>query len=241
MSSPNWRPSIPDPGALPGTSSKANTVGMIVVRLDHDLSWREFDIPDGNCPVNIARLRPDDPSTLLVRFPDGWERPGTGSYEGAEEFVVVDGALHMSGATYRTGDWAFVPATARRHATSAGPEVLSLARFFGPARWRAGTGATIAALTGSLLGAPGSLLGAPGFSISSPLGAGSARLLRSSGGVSSWVLEVPRERASFPFDTELLALDERVWAWVPGGSAMPRLEGRCFCRTFGASGTGGRP
>jgi len=201
------------------------------MNLQGDLAWRDFDIPGGNMPVRTVRLHRDESSTtLLVAFPVGWERPEVGAYEAAEEFILLEGGLRMSGAAYAEGDWVYVPAGARRFATAAEPEALALARFSGSARWTAGAGRDIEIARGSVQG--GNLQG-------SPFGVGSASLLHRAGGVASWVLDAPPAGSRMAFDTELLALGDRFWAWVPASEPIPQLDGRCFCRTFEARTTGG--
>lgn len=80
--------------------------------------------------------------TLLVRFPAGWARPETGSYEASEEVLILSGTLTMSGRTYEPGEWAFLPPGWLREGTWAKDgEVIALARFDGPPRWHKDRGA----------------------------------------------------------------------------------------------------
>lgn len=215
-----------------------NAPGGTLVRLRGEIASQELEIPGGNPAVHTARLHVDDASrasTLLVRFPAGWERPSAGSYSSAEEFVLLDGTIEMNDITYRAGDWVYVPAGAERRNTVAPGGALALARFAGPARWRPGEGHDTAPLTTSLAASP------PGTG-ASPLGPGTARLLHVGEDlVSSWLLDgLPPGESPAPVEAELLTLEKRVWAWAPAGSPLPRLEGRCFCRTFSAErGTGG--
>jgi hypothetical protein len=212
------------------------SAGGTLVRLRPELAWQDFDIPSGNMPVQTVRLQNDEPTralTLLVRFPDGWERAAAGSYDCAEEFVVLEGALLMNGMTYRPDDWVYVPASVQRKNTSAPAGALALARFAGPVRWRAGDGEAP-----MLRATP---LGGLDFDrdlgireSASPFG-GRAILLHAERGVSSWVLDAPPSLAAgVPFDVELLSVEQHVWGWFPSGSPFPRLEGRFFCRTFEA-------
>lgn len=114
-----------------------------MIKLDGPLPFEAFPIPGGNAPVPMAVLR-EEPAirarTLVVRFPAGWHRPGPGYYEAAEELIVLDGALTMSGVTYHPGDYGYVPAHATRFETSVEAETLVFARFDGPARYREGEG-----------------------------------------------------------------------------------------------------
>lgn len=196
-----------------------------VVDAGGDLDWADFDIPDSNVPVRIATLR-TDPSralTLFVRFPEGWERPPAGSYSSAEELVLLEGTLEMSGRTFEAGDWAHIPAGTRRIGSAARADSLSLARFDGPARWSHDS--SLAA--GSIL-----ITRLESGPASGPSPLGPATLLCATARVTSWLLEAPAPGGTAPFDVELLALESRTWAWVPAGAPFPVLEGLCFCRTF---------
>lgn len=197
-----------------------------VVALDGDLAWVPFDIPGGSEPVRLVRLRAEPETgalTVLVRFPAGWERPGPGSYEAAEEAVFLDGTLEMSGETYRDGDWGWIAARAVRFGTRAGGEVLALARFSCPPRW---------VPSWECEAVFHRRLEPCGEPSPSPVGSGKAWLLRRGTPDSAWLADPPEPRAAAPCDTELIDLGGRSWAFVPAGSAFPRLEGPCFCRTF---------
>jgi hypothetical protein len=201
-----------------------------VVHLDGDLDWIDFEIPESNLPVRLVRL-PSPALTLVVRFPEGWRREAMGRYSVSEEIVFLDGTLEMSRETYRAGDWAYVPAGTTRIATEARSEVLTLARFDGPARWH----------SGSLEGSPNGrsllrrALGPTGASVESPLGAGRAWRLRRDAGEESWLLEAPPAGETAPRSAELTSLGSRTWASVSAGERFPALEGLCFCRTVETS------
>ncbi len=202
--------------------------GGTLVRLRPELAWQDFDVPHGNQPVQTVRLQFNDRTraiTLLVRFPQGWERAQAGSYECAEEFIVLDGTLQMSGAGYRAGDWVYVPEGVQRKSTSAPEGALALARFSGEVRWRQGDGEAP-----MLRATPLRDLDTPADE--SPFG-GKATLLNAAHGVSSWLLdELPLPGSTATFDVELLSTEQHVWGWFPAGSEFPALEGRFFCRTF---------
>jgi hypothetical protein len=199
-----------------------------VVPAGGPLDWEGFAIPGGSIPVALASLRRDPDSratTSMVRFPAGWTRVGTGSYESAEEFIVLSGELEMNGARFRTGDWVFVPPDVSRARTIAHGDVLAFARFYGPARWKEEAGDGGPVLTARL------------FDVTddaepSPLGVGDARVLNRSGSVTSMLLDNVPEGVVVPFDAEFFSLSDRTWAWIPEGTALPYLEEPCFCRTF---------
>lgn len=104
-------------------------------------AWMDFQIPDGSAPVRLHRLhldRASNASVSLVEFPVGWSRAASGSYAVAEEFVLLAGALEMNGQRHEPGDWAFVPAGARRADTRAAAGALALAWFGGVPTWQPG-------------------------------------------------------------------------------------------------------
>jgi hypothetical protein len=200
------------------------------VALEGPLEWTSFDIPGGRPPVLLSRLRTEPASrasTMLVRFPDGWAREGSGYYETSEEFVVLEGALGVSDEWYEPGDWAFVPAGALRTRSRSDGETLALARFSGPARW---IPSTDAATTEPSLR---HRLEPAGAGAKSPLGApASAWPLHRGAGVESWLVEPGSTGSVIDRDAELLDIVARVWRWVPAGAPVPRLAGPTFCRIF---------
>ncbi|MGH2830579.1 MAG: cupin domain-containing protein [Actinomycetota bacterium] len=201
---------------------------MNVVDLDTSLDWTPFDIPGGSAPVQMHVLR-DEPATrartLLVRFPKGWERFESGFYESAEELIVLEGALHLCGITFGSGDWGFVPEKHGRYDMSVDEPTVVFARFFGPARWVASEVHEELPLHRAL--------SAASFEDASPLGAGNASLLRLD---EAWLVsEVPAGVAA-PVDTELLSLPSRHWTWTPAGEPLPDLAPPAFCRRFAAEG-----
>jgi hypothetical protein len=203
-----------------------------VVVLGDDLDWQDFDIPGANMPARVVTLRVERPSrarVLFVRFPEGFERKVSGWYEAGEELLVLDGGLEMTDETYHALDWALIPAGQLRKETKAIPQMLALARFDGPARWREGEDAP------SPAGSVRSRLETQTLDAASPFGAGHARLVRS-GEPSTWLVDAPPAGTTSSIDAELFALDSRTWVWVDAGELIPALEGLCFCRTFAAEG-----
>ncbi|MFI0353377.1 hypothetical protein [Actinomadura sp. 9N407] len=98
------------------------------------LPWKPFTIPGSTPAVDLMRLEADPAdgaSTLLVRFPPGWNRPGPGHYLSGEEFVVLEGALTVSGVLYGPGDRGWVPAGATRRDSGTETGALALAWFSG--------------------------------------------------------------------------------------------------------------
>jgi hypothetical protein len=194
-------------------------MSVTVVDLDGDLDWTEFQIPGANMPARVVTLyveRPSRARSLLVEFPEGFRRDSEGWYECAEELVVLEGGLQMSGETYGPNDWAWIPAGAVRTATVAQPRMLALARFDGPARWHQVAPPRDAEL-----------------SRREQLG-GSGRTLRRGDHISEW-LDAPPV-SPMDRDIEILGITTRTWARVPAGEPFPALEGPCFCRTFPPQG-----
>lgn len=99
--------------------------------------WRVMPIPDSSSQVDALRLRigSDGSSTILVRFPAGWKREVPGFYECAEEFVVLEGELHLSDLVFVTGDHGWVPACGARGLTHSPIKTYALAHFFGIPKW----------------------------------------------------------------------------------------------------------
>jgi hypothetical protein len=201
-----------------------------VVDLDGELDWVDFEIPEANTPVRLFPL-PSRALTVLVWFPEGWKRDAMGRYSASEEIVFLDGTLEMSRETYSAGDWAYVPAGVTRVGTAARSEVLTVARFDGPARWYSGSPGEGSPNGRSLL--RGSL-DPTGDAVNSPLGAGRAWLLRRGAGEEAWLLDAPPAGEVASRSAELVALEPRTWASVQAGERFPGLEGLCFCRTVKA-------
>ncbi|QKW36787.1 hypothetical protein HUT06_24455 [Actinomadura sp. NAK00032] len=107
------------------------------------LPWKAFTIPGSNEPVRLLRLEvdADGSSTSLVRFPPGWRRPGPGRYACGEEFVVLGGALTVSGVAYGPGDRGWIAPGATRRASVSSGGALALAWFSGVPAWTEGEGA----------------------------------------------------------------------------------------------------
>jgi hypothetical protein len=100
------------------------------------LTWREAPMP-GAAPVEMALLPklPDGGFRAFVRFPPGWSRPDVGHYAVAEEFVVLEGSLSLTGQTWTVGGHAWVPVFARRHNLGSQTGFLVFAWFGGTPRW----------------------------------------------------------------------------------------------------------
>ena len=101
------------------------------------LEWTYAPMPGGNAAVSLAQLPDpgDHAFRAFVRFPAGWERPGTGHYAVAEEFVVLEGSLAINGHTWESGGYAWIPAYHARTESRSLAGCLAFAWFGGPPRW----------------------------------------------------------------------------------------------------------
>lgn len=202
---------------------------MAEVTLPSEFDWHEVTIPGSVLPVLLARLSVNGDSGVsqsLIRFPAGWSRPSSGWYSVSEEILMVEGELRMSGATYRVGDYAYLPASYLRSSTTAEGGCLVLASFGGKPRWsddaQPGPGfdgrQMISAAWNDLVAQEG------------PLGQGYR--LRQEGATSVWVIE--RLRADpVMMDVECVSLADLMWARVAAGDRLPRLRPPVYCRTIG--------
>ena len=91
----------------------------------------------GGAPVQIALLPrlPDGGFRAFVRFPAGWQRAEAGYYEVPEEFLIVEGELHLNDRVWKTGGYAWVPAYQRRHSLKTPGGCVAFAWFAAAPRW----------------------------------------------------------------------------------------------------------
>jgi hypothetical protein len=178
-----------------------------------DLPWRSMAIPDSAPSVELARLHVDQrtkASVALVRFPPGFARPGVGHYQCAEQFVVLGGAIDVSGIRYVEGDYAYLPARTDRADSGSPGGCLAVAWFSGPPVWSAGRSSAPPDEPG-LHGRVGDPAGSVG------------------GGAYG------RDRvAAGPVDvtTELLWPGSRLWCLLPAGATPPPLPGPVLVREW---------
>lgn len=97
-------------------------------------------MPDANASVRLAQLPSLAPDHFraLVRFPPGWQRLRPGHYSVDEDFLVLEGDLHINALQWRAQEHGFVPAHALRERTFSRRGCLACARFHGRPRWHAG-------------------------------------------------------------------------------------------------------
>ena len=175
--------------------------------------WTGVTMPAASAPVRLVRLHADEAtgsSVSLVSFPPAWSRPGAGHYTCAEEFVVLEGRISVSGTAYPAGAHAFLPALATRAASVVDADgCLAVAWFSGPPRWRDGIAD----------GAPGSGRKAePALSV----------LLGSLAELPGRLPGTAAGAAGF----DVTFLDAGAWAYVPHGEPFPDLPGRALVRRW---------
>lgn len=94
-------------------------------------------MPDANRSLDIVRLESASGTfAILGRFPAGFERPVTGGYAVAEEFIVLNGALEIEGAAVEPGTLCFIPAHHPRAPMRSPDGCTVLAWFSGPPEFR---------------------------------------------------------------------------------------------------------
>ncbi len=106
-----------------------------------DDTLRRYEMPGGRPAVAIRRLATDErgASWSAVRFPPGFRRPQPGWYPADEEFLVLDGAISVSGVVHAAGGYAFLPAGYLRIDTFSNRGALAVAWFSDRPIWREDT------------------------------------------------------------------------------------------------------
>lgn len=187
--------------------------------------WRALGIPGAAPPVQLARLHADaltGASVLLVSFPPGWHRPGTGHYLVGEEFVVLRGDLRVNGERFAAGDWAWAPPLASRAASRSAGGALALAWFSGKARWRDGPGQAPPVICRAGLLEPG------------PRRIGTADVPGGSAVVDLSSVKPDGGPARLPAgtDRDLLDAARMRWCFLPAGSTPPACQGSVLLRNW---------
>ncbi|MGI5270060.1 cupin domain-containing protein [Nonomuraea sp. CA-218870] len=186
-----------------------------VVDLDGPgLEWREVVMPASSGPVRLVRLHAAGAASVsLVRFPAGWSRQATGHYPCAEEFVVLDGLISVSGTDFPAGTYAYLPPGTPRTASAAGPDgCLAVAWFSGPPAWQDGL---------------------PDGDAPRALRLPVTEALRTEdGGTRAAGYASASDVPAPECEVEVLSLPARTWAYGP---AVPDLPGPLFVRSWPAS------
>jgi len=178
---------------------------LSIVDLDEAAGrMRPTTIPDSTPDIALVRLHLDRPvkaTVSLVAFPAGWSRPGPGHFSCAEEFVVIEGDLTVSGVGYGPGDYAYLPVNMPRTASRTEYGCLSVAWFSGAPRWHSGAG---------------------GDGSATPVRAPLAGARRPGGGAYG---SARAPSGPVAVDTDVLWLGDRRWCFLPAGTAVPRVAG----------------
>lgn len=197
--------------------------GQVTIVGPDDLRWRDFSIPDGSPDIGMARLHVDEDGafTVLVEFPPGWERPVTGHYDAAEEALILEGDLTMSGRVHHPGEFARWGVDYTRTGTSAPQGSTVVAWFSGLNTWTRGatdrTDLDAACRWEDVEPQPLGDLPAP-----RPLS------VRDDVSVAVWD-EVPAG-ATLTVSANLFAIATRRFAHVPAGAPLPALAGPALLR-----------
>ncbi len=189
-----------------------------------DQAWRRVPMPGANLGIDLVRLQsPEGTSTMLCRFPAGFERAGPGGYLVAEEFLVLDGALEVEGTVVHRGALCAIPAGWERTRMHSPRGCTVLAWWSGPADYRP----------------PAELSGRSGVGlrvVQALDGAGLSPLLRT--GDARWeVVDALPEAAGRAVDVVDLALS--AWARVEPGEPVPVPAGPLLVRVPDGRGDAG--
>lgn len=177
----------------------------------HDLtdlsSAVDVPIPDSTAAVKMHRLHAweNGNSVMIVRFPAGWSRPIDGSYECAEEFLVLEGELQMSGDTAVAGDHVWVPPHSLRLGAFTSNGALALAWFYGPPKWnrREGSEGSVTQIK--------THLDAQAFGEIRPQGAN---------GLAGQSIKLPASNYVAPAQCEVLDIANQTWSLYDAGSEI---------------------
>lgn len=181
------------------------------------LRFRPVTIPGSAPNVDLVRLHVDaarSASVSLVRFPAGWQRPGSGHFPCAEEFHVLRGELVVSGVRYAEGDYAYLPPRVTRTDSASPTGCLALAWFSGPPTW---------------VDEISDLAPAPQSARRGPADACRRDPTPDVPGRSCVVSESP---SHVDVPTELVSLSAWRWTLVHPGEPVPVLPGPIFLRTW---------
>lgn len=181
------------------TSNKGPHVTVALHNVDN---WLEITIPGSDRIAQMHVLHSDPTSgasVSMVRFPAGWSRPEAGHYLPAEEFVVLDGTLHIGGS-YTAGDYVYLPPRTVREPSHTEHGAVVVAWFSGTPSW--------------VVGAP-SVPPAGAKVVSRASG-----VLRADAAEVAGRYEVDAAASPLRADADVLDVGAWQWEWVPaGGSA----------------------
>jgi hypothetical protein len=99
---------------------------------EQSIAWSDATPGSGHPGTTVRVLSVDDEtgaSTVIVRYPPGWERSGSEHLTADEELFVLDGELELNGLVYGAPSYAFLPAGYPRRG-SASPSGALVLTFF---------------------------------------------------------------------------------------------------------------
>jgi hypothetical protein len=148
-------------------------------------------MPGGSGPVQLARLPDlsDGAFRAFVRFSAGWARPGPGHYPVAEELLLLEGDLELSGHAFGPGAYGWLQAGWRRSGMHTRAGCLAFAWFTRAPRWIPGEPADACAGEVILKIPEGCVYRGPEH--------------------ETWI--VPRPRSALPSQREILGLRTLEW------------------------------
>lgn len=86
--------------------------------------------PDVEAKV-LSRDADSGEASILLRYPGGWQRPGTEHLTVDEEIFVLDGAIEIDGVLYHEGCYAYLPGGYVRHSASVANGAVVLTFYSG--------------------------------------------------------------------------------------------------------------
>ena len=98
-----------------------------------DLPWQSGLYGSGRDDVSSKVLSIDEAgtdSTCLIRYPAGWRRDDIEHLTAHEEFLVLDGAITISGRTYNKHTYGFLPANYPRERAYSADGAVLLTMFY---------------------------------------------------------------------------------------------------------------
>lgn len=167
----------------------------------------DVPIPDSTASAKMHRLHTWESGTsvMIVNFPIGWSRPIDGSYECAEEFIMIEGELQMSGDKFYPGDHAWVPPHSPRIAAFSPEGAVALAWFYGAPQWNRMNGVTRAV-----------------SQVKTHIDANSFGEIRpkNANGLTGQTIKLPPSRYITPSDCEVIDLANHTWSMYEAGSEV---------------------
>ncbi|GGD25072.1 hypothetical protein [Nocardioides daphniae] len=189
-------------------------MSIVDLASDHH-EWLEASIAGADLPARMYPLHVDlqrGTRTVLLTFPDGWNRPATGTQPAGEELVPLSGGLTMSGQRVGVGEVLVVTPRVLRSATASEPGTRAVVFYTGSGGgWVDGDSLEAGTVSTRTLG--------EGV-VREPVDGLAGRL--------ELVPEVPED--GFDQDVEVVWLQSQQYAVVPRRGLPPQVEGPALVR-----------